>query len=109
MLGQNAISKFILLCNRELSSLKNGTGIRIMLSSDMSLKSVITQLSHGNVGAADVLTNILKQRRDGFNRVLDIDILGLRGGRIWELYKDHCGCDINMLCNRLRDRNFIIR
>lgn len=61
---------------------------------NMTLPQVICELSEGNPGAVRVLAELLGKDASGFMSVLGCDSKRLYGSRIWMLYKDVCGEDI---------------
>ena len=51
----------------------------------------VGKLAAGNVGAACVLGQIMKDPFAGLMILMDLEIIGLRGEAIWRLYRDvHC-------------------
>lgn len=62
-----------------------------------TVRDVIKKMADGNPGAVIVLHGILKegskidQYCQPIMHVLALDDLGIRGDRIWILYKDRCG------------------
>lgn len=75
-----------------------------------SIKDVLWKMSGGNPGALRVCMEILKdgERIDpdnalgGLGIILSLDTLGLRGPKIWMLYKDVCDCDLPRMLAVLR-------
>ncbi len=60
------------------------------ISGNMSMMDMLMVMSEGNPGALTVLMNMLNDPM-GFIKVLTLDSLGIRGSKIWMLYKDCSG------------------
>lgn len=64
----------------------------------VDLKATTTEMLHalseGNIGAFDVLLKLLVDKEE-FMLLLRLDSLHLYGDRIWELYEETCGADID--------------
>ena len=61
---------------------------------DMSIFEIVGALSEGNPGALRVLMELFGKDGAGFLDVFGCDSKRLYGSRIWMLYKDVCGEDI---------------
>lgn len=70
------------------------SGERIKL--EMSTLDMFMALSEGNPGALNVLMQLMKGQH-GFMHVLMCDTKRLYGSRIWMLYKDICGENIERM------------
>jgi hypothetical protein len=67
---------------------------------------LMTKLSRGNPGAAVVLYQIFLHDPEPYERLRDIEGLGWSGARIWQLYRDDCGEDIDAFVRLVKDKNF---
>ena len=67
-----------------------------ILNKDDTLKDIYIKMSEGIVGALSVLLQIVKEGEDGLLYVLALDSLGIRGSRLWVLYKNCCGQDLDL-------------
>lgn len=77
---------------------------------------VVMKMAEGNPGAANVLSELLKQGRQidpdsfcgGLATIMDFDTNGIYGCKIWVLYKDVCGQSIRrvMLLSRAAQLGF---
>ena len=79
------------------------TGVDKKMSTRLSLKDTMIEacmkMSDGNPGALRVCSDLINygglidtdSAFGGFSNVMDLDSLGVYGGRIWMLYKDVCG------------------
>lgn len=63
-------------------------------SPDMTLSEVVYTLSDGNPGAITVLTELVVSNPLGILELFLMDSKRLYGSRIWELYKNVCGKDL---------------
>ena len=62
------------------------------LNMDMPLMDMMVVMSEGNPGAATVLVQIMNEDPIvGIVRIMELDELDIRGHKIWGLYKDCCG------------------
>ncbi len=62
----------------------------------MSFMEMISVMSEGNPGAITVLAEIIKADPiTGVIKILNLDSLDIRGSKIWMLYKDCCGQDMD--------------
>ena len=67
--------------------------------------SAVTKLSEGNPGALNVMMSLLSVEEDidpdswlgAMGTIFHFDTYGIYGSRIWMLYKDVCGEDLNTL------------
>ena len=66
-----------------------------MLKASDTLTGTITDLAAGNVGAACVLRWIMDDPFTGLMVLLDLEQIGLRGERIWLMYRDVHGMDLD--------------
>ena len=58
---------------------------------DMTMREMLMVMSEGNVGALNVLMNMMKNDPFGFFSILPLDSMDIRGEQIWRLYKDCSG------------------
>lgn len=70
---------------------------------DDTIQSMLFKMSEGNPGAISVLVNVLGKgdkidqaaaMGGGLATILDLDMAGIYGPKIWMLYKDQCGEDL---------------
>jgi hypothetical protein len=81
---------------------------RIKLSD--SIGSSVAKMAEGNPGAVTVMAQMLQRGEEidpdsflgGVAKVLSLDTHGIYGPRIWMLYKDVCGEDIEKTMGLLR-------
>lgn len=59
-----------------------------MLAAADTLAEAVGKLAIGNVGAACVLGQIVKDPFSGLMTLMDLECIGLRGEAIWRLYSD---------------------
>jgi len=77
---------------------------------DMTTQDMLFAMSGGNPEALTVCTQLWKDGEKiypdafngGFASILDLDTLGIYEHRIWELYKDVCGCHLGKMIAVLR-------
>lgn len=62
---------------------------------DMTVPEILYTLSEGNPGALTVLMDWMQSSDIALFQVLTLDSKKLYGSRIWELYKDICGEDLD--------------
>lgn len=75
-----------------------------------SLQDSVVKLCQGNVGALNVLMQIIKDGKsidpdsalENIGPLLHLDDLGIYGSNIWILYKERCEQNINKLIALLR-------
>lgn len=65
------------------------------ITPNMTIQEVLMVMSEGNVGAVNVLVNMLKNDPFGFLNILALDSMDIRGEQIWRLYKDCSGENID--------------
>jgi len=73
------------------------------LELEMSINDALFAMSEGNPGAIRVMMDGLQavptidpeNLMGGWSFILNLDMLGIYGRRIWRLFKDLCGEDIN--------------
>jgi hypothetical protein len=65
-------------------------------------QELIIKLSAGDPGATLVLLQIVGREPNPNDLLLDIDRLGLCGARIWGLYKDVCGENLDLFAKLIR-------
>ena len=71
---------------------------------EMSLIDAVVALAEGNPGALTVLKKVLDtDPLEGFFKLLNFDSFGVYGSKIWMLYKDVCGEDLNKVLSLLDD------
>ena len=58
---------------------------------DMTMREMLMVMSEGNIGALNVLMNMMKNDPFGFFSILPLDSMDIRGEQIWRLYKDCSG------------------
>jgi len=73
-----------------------------------SVFDMLMLMSEGNPGASTVLSQLMYKYDAGALRVFDLDDMNIRGPQIWVAYKDHCNCDIDMFCERIKKRDSTI-
>ena len=72
-----------------------------VLSLEDNTTSLVIKMSEGNPGALTVIYSMLERGSEidpqsfagGISSILSMDSLGIRGYKIWMLYKDVCGQD----------------
>ena len=80
--------------------------IRKPLDGQMSVMDTIVLMAEGNIGAVNVLTQILEKDDPlAIFTILDLDDMGMRGPQIWVGYKDHCGQDIDRFIQAITSRD----
>lgn len=86
---------------------ENKMNTRITL--EMTTKDVLIAMAGGNPGALTVCMNIMEegaridpQGLGGFGAILTMDTLGIYEHRIWMLYKDVCGENLEKMLGVLR-------
>ena len=72
------------------------------ITMDMSLFDVVFALSEGNPGALNVLMRYAQSTPLGILALLTFDTKRLYGARIWDLYSDICGQDIDRFAYHLQ-------
>lgn len=88
-----------------------------VIEGDDSMEDALMKLSEGNPGAITALTEMVKVASNedvgddevqlegaaaGFQLLLKVDMEGLRGPDIWELYKDECDEDAGKMVEKVR-------
>lgn len=69
---------------------------------DMSFMEMIMVMGEGNPGAITVLANMMKDDPImGPLRILHLDHYEIRGSKLWMLYKDCCGQDLEKMYRTL--------
>ena len=77
-----------------------------------SVQDVLVKMSEGNPGALMVCMNLLQSTpiidpdniMGGIGIILSLDDMGIRGSRIWQLFKDICKENLISLCAVMRGR-----
>lgn len=66
-----------------------------------------TCMSEGNPGALTVLIALMKRDSTGAGlmEILSLDDMNIRGAQIWIAYKDHCKGDIELLAQKIKERD----
>ena len=82
--------------------------MREELDLNNSVLDILMTMSEGNPGAANVLMELMNNYSAGFMLILNLDDMNIRGPQIWVAYKDHCNCDIDMFCERIKKRDSTI-
>lgn len=73
--------------------------------SDSTMDMVIA-MSEGNPGGLSVLMDMLKSDDPAAPMmVLSLDDMNIRGTQIWLGYKDHCGSDMAVFLQAIKDRD----
>jgi len=64
-------------------------------------------MSEGNPGALSVLLQLMELDADGAGlmAILHLDDMNIRGSQIWIAYKDHCDQNIEVLAEKIRNRD----
>ncbi len=57
----------------------------------MSPMDIMTAMSEGNIGALNVIINLVKNHKDGLLYLLDLDEMNIRGSQLWIAFKYYCG------------------
>ena len=71
-----------------------------------SILEVLTLMSEGNPGAANVLGQMMQKDPDtGLIKILHLDDMNIRGTQIWLGFKDHCGQDMERFMQAILDRD----
>lgn len=86
-----------------MESLKTTRECRIKMTD--TVQDSLYNMSEGNPGALRVLMDLLLKSGDidqaaamgGFAPLLNLDMMGIYGSRIWILYKDQCGEDLERM------------
>jgi hypothetical protein len=65
----------------------------------MSTMDILMAMSEGNPGALRVCAELVKAEH--IMTLLMLDTIGVYGSRIWMLYKDVCGEDLQVMCRVL--------
>lgn len=66
-----------------------------MLEASDTPAGAVGKLAVGNLGAACVLGQIMKDPFSGFMILMDLECIGLRGEAIWRLYRDVHGMKLD--------------
>ncbi len=71
-----------------------------------TMKDFYHLMSEGNPGAITVLGNIMSNDPiSGFNTLLHLDDMNIRGSQIWVAFKDYCKKDLSMLVEAVFKRD----
>ena len=73
---------------------------------DMTTKDIIVLMSEGNIGALNVLMDIVnKYPADHIIYLLHLDDMNIRGSQIWVAFKDWAGEDLAKLIAGIESRD----
>ena len=67
-----------------------------------SFVNIVMKLSEGNMGAANVVTEMLNISPESFMLLLDLDDMNIRGTQIWLAYKDYCGESVELFVESVK-------
>jgi hypothetical protein len=73
-------------------------------------ESVVVKMGEKDKKTIKVLVKLLNQYGlDGFNLIIDLDDMNIRGSQVWQGYKDYCEEDLNKFATAIstRDPNMI--
>ena len=73
-----------------------------MLEASDTLAEAVGKLAAGNVGAACVLGQIVKDPFSGLMTLMDLECIGLRGEAIWRLYRDVHGMRLDSFIRHVK-------
>lgn len=79
---------------------------------DTSVMDLMTTMCEGNIGALNVIMELVKQDPDkGVFWLLHLDDMNIRGSQIWIGFKYYCGQDMNRFieCIKTRDEGMIAK
>ena len=79
--------------------------MRTPISLSDSTMDMIVAMSEGNPGALTVLMGMLESDDPAAPiMILSLDDMNIRGTQIWVGYKDHCGEDLAVFIQAIKDR-----
>ena len=99
------------LCSEHLKKYEEQEGEKTMtrkaITLSMSFMDLMEIIGEGNPGGTRVLADIIASlgMGPGSMLILNIDDMNIRGEQIWIGYKDHCGEDIDVFIQAIRDRS----
>lgn len=76
--------------------------MRKQLDLTASATMMIIEMSEGNPGGAMVLSQLITRAPQA---ILFLDDMNIRGSQIWVGYKDHCGMDIDLFIEKIKNRD----
>ena len=68
-----------------------------------TLVDALIIMSEGNPGGLVVLGELAK--REAYLQIMNLDAMNMRGSQIWVAYKDYCGQDIDLLIQKIDERD----